>query len=105
MHNRWATALLAVTAIAGAAQAPGKGTIDTVAGTGARGYAGDGGPAVKAKLDQPFHCDVGAAGALYIAEAGNHCIRKVERATGLIATVAGTGKKGYTGDGGPATQV
>ena len=79
-------------------------TIDTLAGTGAKGYAGDGGPALKARLDQPFHCDL-AGGSLFIAEAGNHCIRKVDLATGVITTVAGTGKKGYTGDGGPATRA
>ena len=77
-------------------------TIDTIAGTGARGYSGDGGPAVKAKLDQPFHCDLGAHGRLYVAEAGNHVIRVVDLKTGILTTVAGTGKKGYTGDGGPA---
>jgi hypothetical protein len=80
------------------------GTIDTVAGTGKKGYAGDGGPATKAVLDNPFHCDLGKD-VLYIAEAFNHCIRKVDLKTGEISTVAGTGKKGYTGDGGPATKA
>ncbi|MCS7047068.1 MAG: hypothetical protein NZO58_11990, partial [Gemmataceae bacterium] len=79
------------------------GTITTVAGTGTKGYGGDGGPALKAQLDQPFHCEIDAHGQLYIAEAGNHCIRKVNLQTGIITTVAGTGKAGYTGDGGPAT--
>src|SRR5689334_6241947 len=79
-------------------------TIDTVAGTGRAGYSGDGGPAVKAQLNEPFHCDL-AGGNLYIAEAFNHCIRKVDLRSGTITTVAGTGKKGYTGDGGPATKA
>src|SRR5688572_10677696 len=43
--------------------------------------------------------------SLYIAEAGNHCIRMVDLEWGTITTVAGTGKKGYTGDGGPATKA
>jgi streptogramin lyase len=81
------------------------GIITSIAGTGAKGYAGDGGPAAKALLNQPFHCDLDGAGSLYIAEALNHCIRKVDLKTGVIRTVAGTGQKGYTGDGGPAVQA
>jgi hypothetical protein len=81
------------------------GTIDTVAGNGARGYAGDGGLAVKARLNQPFHCDLDGKGGLYIADAFNHCIRRVDLKTGTVTTVAGSGKKGYTGDGGPATKA
>jgi sugar lactone lactonase YvrE len=77
----------------------------TRAGTGMRGHSGDGGPADKATLSEPFHCELDSEGNLYIAEATNHCIRKVERATGKISTVAGTGKKGYTGDGGKATDA
>jgi hypothetical protein len=83
----------------------GAATIDSVAGTGEKGYAGDGGPATKAKLNQPFHCDLAGKDQLYIAEAFNHCIRRVDLTTGQITTVAGTGKKGYSGDGGPATRA
>jgi sugar lactone lactonase YvrE len=79
-------------------------TIDSVAGAGERGHSGDGGPATKATLDQPFHCDLGKGG-LYVAEANNHCVRKVDLKTGVITTVAGTGKKGFSGDGGPATKA
>src|SRR5262245_40841898 len=75
----------------------------TVAGTGKAGYAGDDGPAADALLDQPFHCDLDAHGHLYIAEAFNHCVRKVDLKTGRITTAAGCGKKGDAGDGGPAT--
>src|SRR5688572_30836458 len=89
---------------AGAVAAP-DGTIETAAGTGQAGYAGDGGPATAARLDQPFHCDLDRDGNLYIAEAANHCIRKVDRKTGVITTLAGCGKKGYTGNGGPATRA
>jgi streptogramin lyase len=79
--------------------------IDTVAGTGKAGHAGDGGPAARALLNQPFHCDLDAAGNLYVAEAGSHCVRKVDLKAGTITTVAGTGEKGYAGDGGPATKA
>src|SRR5262245_27855907 len=81
------------------------GTIDTVAGDGRAGYSGDGGPAVKARLNQPFHCDSDGQGVLYVADALNHAIRRVDLKTGTITTVAGTGKAGYTGDGGPAAQA
>lgn len=78
--------------------------IDTAAGTGKPGRAGDGGLASKGALNQPFHCELGD-GQLYIAEAANHCIRKVDLKTGTLTTVAGTGAKGYTGDGGPAEKA
>jgi NHL repeat len=77
----------------------------TFAGTGQRGHTGDGGPASKATLSEPFHCELDHRGHLYIAESANHCIRKVDLKTGLISTVAGNGKKGYTGDGGKATDA
>jgi streptogramin lyase len=95
------TLLLALTACA----AVPRGKMETVAGMGKAGHAGDGGKAVEARLDQPFHCDIDTAGSLLIAEAGSHCIRKVDLKTGLIATVAGTGAKGYTGDGDDATKA
>lgn len=81
------------------------GMITTVAGTGEPGYAGDGGPATRALLRQPFHVDFDPAGNLLIAEAENHLIRKVDLRTGRIATVAGSGRKGYDGDGGPAARA
>jgi streptogramin lyase len=78
-------------------------TITTVAGSGKAGHAGDGGKAVEAQLNQPFHCELDGKGHLYIAEAANHCIRQVHLQTGVVRTVAGTGKKGHSGDRGPAT--
>jgi hypothetical protein len=92
--------LLTVVLMAGLTRAA---EIDSVAGTGNKGYDGDGGRATAALLDQPFHCDVDDKGSLFIAEAFNHCVRKVDLKTGTITTVAGCGKKGYTGDGGKAT--
>ena len=77
--------------------------IRTIAGTGERGYSGDGGPAGAALLSEPFMCAFDAAGNLYVAESMNHCVRRVDRDTGVIVTIAGTGAEGYSGDGGPAT--
>ena len=79
------------------------GIITTVAGTGERGFSGDGGPAAAAGLSEPFMCAFDTAGNMYIAEATNHCIRRVDRESGVIVTIAGTGESGYSGDGGAAT--
>lgn len=79
------------------------GMIQTIAGTGEKGYAGDGGPAISALLNEPFMCAFDVQGNLYIAEAINHCVRRLDHRTGVITTVAGTGMSGYSGDGGPAT--
>jgi len=78
------------------------GTIHTIAGTGDPGYSGDGGPADRALLREPFMCDFDRHGNLYFSEARNHTVRRVDQATGVITTVAGTGEEGYSGDGGPA---
>jgi sugar lactone lactonase YvrE len=80
-------------------------TITTVAGTGERGYSGDGGPATKARLDNPFHPAFDKDGNLYFSDTNNHVVRRVDAKTGVITTVAGCGKKGYSGDGGPATKA
>ncbi|MGK4006806.1 RHS repeat-associated core domain-containing protein [Sorangium sp. So ce1036] len=77
------------------------GTITTVAGTGAAGYSGDGGPATLATLRHPFSVAVGLDGSVYIADRGNHSIRRVAP-DGIMDTVAGTGASGFGGDGGPA---
>jgi streptogramin lyase len=78
--------------------------IETFAGTGQAGYAGDGGQAAKARLDNPFGVARGPDGALYVCDAMNHVIRRIDR-NGVITTVAGSGKKGYSGDGGPALEA
>jgi sugar lactone lactonase YvrE len=79
--------------------------LTTVAGTGERGYSGDGGPALAAALNMPHEIRFDRLANLYIAERDNHVIRKVDRATGIISTVAGTGMPGFSGDGGPGTRA
>ena len=83
--------------------APRTPTIRTIAGVGTPGYAGDGGPATDAALNEPFMCVCDRAGNLFFCEARNHTVRRVDAATGAIATVVGKGRPGYDGDGGPAT--
>ena len=80
------------------------GTITTVAGNGNQGYAGDGGQAGSALLNYPIGVAVDSGGNLYIADSGNHVIRKV-LTNGTIATIAGNGLPGSTGDGGLALQA
>jgi uncharacterized protein (TIGR03437 family) len=79
------------------------GVITTVAGTGNMGFSGDNGPATSAQLSRPGGVAVDSAGNLYIADTFNNRIRKVSN--GVIATVAGNGGEGYSGDGGPATSA
>ena len=78
------------------------GIITTFAGTGALGYSGDGGLAVHATLHWPDRVGIDNFGNIYIADAGNNVVRKVD-ASGIITTVAGNGSVGFSGDGGPAT--
>jgi len=79
------------------------GDIATVAGNGAFGYSGDGGPATAAELNGPGGVAVDAQGDLFIPDYGNDAIREVNLSTGVITTVAGNGTAGYSGDGGQAT--
>lgn len=80
------------------------GTIRTVAGAGTAGFSGDGGPAPKAQFTEPTGVAVDAAGALFIADTGNNRVRRVST-DGIITTVAGTGAKGFSGDGGTAVKA
>jgi len=81
------------------------GTISTIAGTGAKGYTGDGGPALEATFNLPHEIRFDAKGDLYIVDMTNHAVRKIDMKTGIITTVAGNGTPGYSGDGGPATKA
>lgn len=78
------------------------GATQTAAGNGSPGNAGDGGAAAMAQLNMPSGCTLDTAGNLFLADTGNHRIRKVT-AAGRITTVAGTGVAGFSGDEGPAT--
>jgi len=77
-------------------------TTVTLAGTGSPGFSGDGGPALQAEVNNPYGLVIGPDGALYVCEIGSHRVRRVDLKTKQISTVAGSGKKGYAGDGGPA---
>ena len=78
--------------------------LTTIAGDGTRGYRGDGGPAIDASLNMPHELAFDRAGNFYVAERDNHVIRKIDRRSGIISTVAGTGRPGFGGDGGPGAQ-
>ena len=75
------------------------GIISTVAGTGASGYSGDEGLATLATLSLPYGVAVDISGNLYIADSGNSCIRMLNKTTGIISTIAGTGVADFSGDG------
>jgi streptogramin lyase len=81
------------------------GTISTVAGTGKRGYTGDGGPATRAQLNEPYEIRFDSKGNLFFVERLNHVVRRVNTRDRTISTVAGTGEKGFSGDGGLATKA
>ena len=81
-----------------------EGVVETVAGSGESGFGGDGGDALNAKLASPRDVAVGPDGSLYITDWWNHRIRKVSP-DGVIETIAGTGEKGFGGDGGPGTDA
>ena len=79
--------------------------ISTVAGTGVQGRSGDGGPASDAQLNNPFDLAFDRDGNLIFSDTFNHRICRVDAKTQLIHTVAGTGERGFSGDGGPATEA
>lgn len=91
------------------------GIITTIAGNGTLGFSGDGGPATEAQLSLPGGLAIDADGHLLIADSGNHRIRRVDRETGIITTIAGNGftagnpddpcDGAFAGDGGPATEA
>ena len=81
------------------------GKIQTVVGTGEHGYAGDGGPAIQALIGEAYGVDFDTEGNLYICDGRNHTIRRIDKDSGIITTVAGSGRQGYSGDGGPATEA
>jgi len=75
------------------------GLITIIAGTPTAGYNGDGIAATSAQLNTPLGIAIDDLGNIYIADAGNYRVRKIDKSTGLISTIAGTGTSGYNGDG------
>lgn len=85
--------------------APRKPHLANVAGVGAPGYSGDQRKATEAHLNNPYGISIGPDRALYICEVSSNVIRRVDLKTGIVSTVAGNVRKGYSGDGGPATDA
>jgi Bacterial Ig-like domain (group 3)/NHL repeat len=79
------------------------GIITTIAGTGIPGFSGDNVLATAAQLNLPTALALDTANNLYLADTGNHRIRRIDASTGIITTIAGTGTQGFSGDRGPAT--
>ncbi len=80
------------------------GIITTIAGIGRPGYSGDGGPAASARLNRPTGVALDSSGRIYISDCYNQRVRVID-ASGVITTLAGTGKAGFSGDGGPAASA
>jgi streptogramin lyase len=81
------------------------GTIRTVVGTGASGNDGDGGPALHARIDQPYEVRFDQEGNLYFVDMTQGVVRRVDAGTQVITTIAGNGTAGFSGDGGPAVEA
>ena len=81
------------------------GKASVLAGTGQTGYSGDGGKAIQATMFDPHGIVITARQQMYVADTRNHTVRRIDLKTGFISTMAGTGKAGYSGDGGPATKA
>jgi len=81
------------------------GTLSIAAGVGGCGYLGDGGPGTTAAVCQPLSLVSDTNGNIFIGDNNCYCVRRLVQSPSLIQTVAGTGSKGYDGDGGPATQA
>jgi gliding motility-associated-like protein len=78
------------------------GVITKIAGNGSSIYSGDGGPALQAGIPSPHAVNLDAEGNIYFTDLTYHTIRKIDKATQVITTIAGTGDRGYSGDAGPA---
>jgi len=81
------------------------GIISTFAGTGEKGNSGDGGPAIEARMNEPYELVFDRAGNLLFTDMQEHVIRRIDHATHVITTIAGTGQPGFSGDGGPAIKA
>jgi|SRR5579872_3730776 len=81
------------------------GVITTVVGTGEAGFSGDNGPAAQARINGAHHLLVLPDGDIFVADTWNNRVRYVDHRTGIISTIAGTGEKGFSGDGEPAIKA
>src|SRR5438552_3119929 len=80
------------------------GRLTVLAGDGQKGEGGDGGPASKAQFNGPHNLAVMPDGVVYVADTWNNRIRRIDARMGIITTVAGTGRRAFGGDGGPAAK-
>lgn len=101
-RSRNIVTLLALIAFAAPTHA---GEIDTVAGAGGANNNGGAGPTNRINIGQPFGVEIGPDGALYVTEVQNHRVLRVDLRKRQVTTVAGNGKKGYSGDNGPAVEA
>ena len=81
------------------------GIITTIAGAGTQAFFGDNGPATNANIDSPTGLAFDSADNLYLADTHNHRIRRIDAATGIITTIAGTGNASFSGDTTAATSA
>jgi DNA-binding beta-propeller fold protein YncE len=81
------------------------GVITTVAGDGTKGFSGDGGPATRARMDEPYGIVLDRAGNLFVADRLNRRVRRVDAGSGVMTTVAGDGSKAFSGDGDPGDRA
>jgi len=81
------------------------GDLKVIAGSGRKGYSGDGGLATDADMNEPYEIRFDARGNLFVVEMRNHIVRRIDAQSGRITTVAGTGAEGFSGDGGPAAKA
>ncbi len=79
--------------------------LTTLAGNGEKAYTGDGGLARDAAFLTPHEIRFDLAGNLYVVERDSHTVRRIDAATGIVTTIAGTGEAGFSGDGGAANRA
>ena len=80
-------------------------TLSVIAGTGRKGHSPDGRLATESDLNEPYEVRVGRRGDIFFVEMQNHIVRRIDSRTGKLTTIAGNGKQGFSGDGGPATSA
>src|SRR3990172_5145345 len=97
--------VVVVTVVLGGTAFAAAGVISAIAGPGTGGFSGDGAAATSAQLNAPYGVAVDGVGNVFIADANNHRVRRIDAVTGFIGTIAGTGINGFSGDGGAATSA